>query len=420
MKTLVAAAILLPATAFAGGYAVPNTNARDLSLAGSAVAAQNDATAAYVNPAALAGLEGLSVVANGTIIDFRSAWTAPGGASSNHVDMTRKGAFPPSLFASYGGKAGDTGWGVGAGFNIPFGGNVYWPAEWPGNQSILTVNRRGYAVYLTGGVQPLKQVKVGGGLVYYRTTEDLSLAENFLVQEGRAEIGTAGGKLSWQASIELTPFADVPFTLGLDYKHKADQILNGTAHFTNVPGALLPNALDQDVRHDLTIPNLFNVGAAFRVLPNLLLTAAFTLDRFIVYKRDVFAGNLGTTVIVNHDFTNGETYRAGAELTELIPHLTVRAGILRDIAPSRPSTFHPAIPDSDVTAASIGLGYAFSPDLELNGTFFHAFYDTLTTTADAAFPGTYDTRANIVTLGIVWHMGSQPRGNSAALVHPIR
>ena len=35
---LLTAALLVPAVALAGGYAVPNTNARDLSLAGSAVA----------------------------------------------------------------------------------------------------------------------------------------------------------------------------------------------------------------------------------------------------------------------------------------------------------------------------------------------------------------------------------------------
>ena len=417
---LLLALLLVTSAAFAGGYAVPNTNARDLSLAGSAVAGQEDATAAYVNPAALAGLEGLSVVANGTVIDFRSAWTSPAGAPQGHVDMLRKGAFPPSLFASYGGKSGETGWGVGAGFNVPFGGNVYWPADWPGNQAILTVNRRVYGLYLTGGVQPLKEVKLGGGLVYYRTTEDLSVARNFFVQQGGAEIGTGGGKLSWQASMELTPFADVPFTLGFDYKHKADQVLTGTAHFSNVPVALQSSAPDQNATHDLTIPNLFNVGAAYRVLPNLLVTGAFTLERFIVYKRDVFAGDRGTTVIVNRDYTNAHTFRLGAEYTDVIPKLTVRGGVLRDVAPTRPSTFHPSIPDSDVTAASIGIGYSFSRDLELNATYFHAFYDSLTTTSGAVVPGTYDTRANIATVGIVWHMGAQPRGNSAALAHPAR
>src|SRR2546423_13325286 len=118
---LAAAALLLPAAALAGGYAVPNTNARDLSLAGSAVAGQKDATAAYVNPAALSGLEGLSVVANGTMIDFRSTWSATDGNSARESNL--KPAWPPSLFASYGGKTNGSGWGVGARFHIPFVGD---------------------------------------------------------------------------------------------------------------------------------------------------------------------------------------------------------------------------------------------------------------------------------------------------------
>ena len=81
------AALLVPAAAFAGGYAVPNTNARDLAMAGSAGAAQKDATAAYVNPAALSGLEGLSVVVNGTMIDFRSTWNAPDGSASSQSNL---------------------------------------------------------------------------------------------------------------------------------------------------------------------------------------------------------------------------------------------------------------------------------------------------------------------------------------------
>src|SRR5256714_13732772 len=118
---LAAAAPLLPAAALAGGYAVPNTTARDLSLAGSAVAGQQDATAAYVNPAALSGLEGLSVVANGTMIDFRSTWSAPDGNSARESNL--KPAWPPSLFASYGGRSNGIGWGGRAGFNIPFVGD---------------------------------------------------------------------------------------------------------------------------------------------------------------------------------------------------------------------------------------------------------------------------------------------------------
>jgi len=410
---LAAAALLLPAAAIAGGYAVPNTNARDLSMAGSAVAAQNDATATYVNPAALSGLEGLSVAANGTMIDFRSTWTAPSGDTARESNL--KPAWPPSAFVGYGLKANGIGWGIGAGFNIPFGGNVYWPGDWPGRFSIITVNRRTYALYLTGGVQPIPQIKLGGGLIYYRTTEDLVQAFNFLGPEGGAALGTSGGKVSFDLSAEITPVIGVPLTIGVDYKHKADQTLTGHAHFDNAPPALGPNTLDQGVTHDLTIPNLLNVGIAYRVLPNLLVTGAWTFDRFIVYKRDLFVGDRGTTVLVNRDYKNGYTFRVGAEMEDVLPKLTLRAGVLRDIAPTRPEALSPTIPDANSTAVAIGFGYEISPGLALNATYFHAFFDSTNTVGAEVFQGKYETRANIYTVGLTFRPGEKPRGDSAAL-----
>jgi len=412
---LVLVALLLPAAAFAGGYAVPNTNARDLALAGSAGAAQKDATAAYVNPAALAGLEGLSVVVNGTLIDFRSTWNDPSGNSVSS-QSNLKPALPPSVFASYSGKLENgMGWGAGFGFNIPFGGNVYWKGDWPGRFEIITVDRRSYGFYFTGGFQPLKQIKVGGGLIYYHTTEELVQGFNFLSNEGGAAIGTSGGKVSFDVSTEITPFEEIPLTIGIDYKHKADQVLTGHAHFDGAPPALGPNTLDQSASHALSLPNLLNVAVAYRVIPNLLVTGAFTWDRFIVYKQDAFLGDLGTNVIVPRNYKNGHTYRLGAEYEDLVPKMTLRAGFLRDIAPTRPEFLNASIPDADVTAVSIGLGYEIYPGLALNATYFHAFYDDITTVGNEVFAGRYETRANIVTVGLTFRPGEKPRGFSAGL-----
>jgi long-chain fatty acid transport protein len=415
MKRLLVALAVVPAAAWAGGYAVPNTNARDLSLAGSAVAGQLDATAAYVNPAALSGLDGPSVVANGTVIDFRSQWTAPGGGLSS--ESLLKGAFPPSFFAGYGGKYDGRGWGVGFGYNVPFGGNVFWPNGWPGSLAVLTVNRRTYGLYFTGGIQPIPQVKIGGGLIYYRTTEDLTQDALFpgQTQPAGVEVGTSGGKVSYDVSAEFTPLAGFPLTLGVDYKHKADQSLTGHAHIENAPSGLGPFALDQGVNHALTVPNLLNVGAAVRVLPNLLVTAAWTLDRWIVYKQDLFVGNAGLVVPVNRNYTNGYTFRVGGELSDLVPNLTLRAGVLRDISPTRTDALDPSIPDADSTAIAVGVGYTFISNLTVNATYFHAFFDSIAAVAPSNVPGSFDTRANILTVGVAWQPGGRPTGLSAAL-----
>ena len=51
MRNLIAALLLAPAAAFAGGYAIPNENARDLALSQANVASQNGPEAAHANPA---------------------------------------------------------------------------------------------------------------------------------------------------------------------------------------------------------------------------------------------------------------------------------------------------------------------------------------------------------------------------------
>ena len=52
--------------------------------------------------------------------------------------MTPKGAFPPAIFAGFGSKLNDMRWGVGAGLNIPGGGFVFWPDNWPGRNEIIS------------------------------------------------------------------------------------------------------------------------------------------------------------------------------------------------------------------------------------------------------------------------------------------
>src|SRR5256712_11701605 len=60
MRYLIAALLLAPAAAFAGGYAIPNEDPRDLALSQATGAAQTGPEAAHTNPSALAGQKGLA------------------------------------------------------------------------------------------------------------------------------------------------------------------------------------------------------------------------------------------------------------------------------------------------------------------------------------------------------------------------
>jgi long-chain fatty acid transport protein len=404
-KTLVAFALALPALALAGGYSVPNVSPRDLGMSGSLVAAQNSAAAAFANPAALATVPGLNLSAAGALIDFSSSYKDPLGVSPS-VSTDTNLATPPAVFASWGAKfPNGMRYGVGAGVTIPGGGNVFWPNNWPGQFDILTVDRRIYGTYLTAGIEPLPWLRVGGGFIWYRGTEKL-------VQRiaGTADVvgslATSGNAYAYDVSLELEPLEHL--RLAFDYKHKGDMDLKGHAVFTgtNIPPQLAPLTLDQAVSHRLTFPNTIGAGASYQVTPAVLVTGSFTWDRFRVYQTDSFIGDLGANITVPRNYNNGYTWRLGAEVAAM-PKLKVRAGALRDVAPTPSEWLSPTIPDSNVWGASVGASYEVIRGLTVDAAYFHAFYDEVTTPRGAdgtfnVFPATYDTHANIVSLGVTW------------------
>ena len=397
-------ALVLPAAALANGDSVPNVNPRDLATVESLIAAQGDAEAAYWNPAALSRLEGLNLSLAGSMLVNKSTWNTTDGRTPSPVSTDFKPAPPPSLFVSYGGKLGDRGWGVGAGMNITAGGNVFFPQDWPGRYHIIDVDRKVFGFYLTGGLELIPQIRIGGGAVYLYATEKLSQAATPLYPDIVADVATSGGALTYDVSAEFQPVLSVPFTIGVDYKHKAHQQLKGDAHFSNVPPPLATQVQlqDQGVSHELIQPNRLNVGVAYRVVPELLVTLAWTFDRYVVYVDDAFVGDKGASLVVPRDYGNGWTYRVGAEW-DAASRLQLRAGVLRDISGLKLNTYSPSLPDGNSWAGAVGAGYSFTKDLAVNAAFFYAWFDSVTSDPSlGALPGRYDLSAWIATVGFTW------------------
>ncbi len=401
LPTLLAMAV--PAAAAASADSVPNVSARDLGMAQSLVAAQDGAGAVFANPAALSRLSGLDLSLTGSLLDNGTTWTTTTGLSPSPVSTKFKPAFPPALYAAYGGKLGERGWGAGIGMGIPEGGNVEWPANWPGRNDVILVDRKVFGFYATGGIEVIPQIRVGAGLVYYRITEFLKQGQNLLGNEIVAEVSAAGGGFAYDLSAEVKPFLDVPLTLGVDYKHKSHVKVEGDARFFDVPPSLRPSLPDQGVTHRFVVPNSLNVGAAYRPVPELLLAFTWTMDRFSVYREDRFTGDQGTEVVVPRNYGDGYTYRAGAEYT-ISPRWQVRAGVLRDITGMKTQYFSASLPDGDVWAGALGASFRVSPALAVHGAVFYALYaDVNTTNQPPSFPGKWESRAAIYGLGLTWH-----------------
>jgi long-chain fatty acid transport protein len=407
MRKLSILALLLPAVSLANGYDVPNTSPRDLAMAGSVTAAQLDAAAAYANPAALSKVEGLNINGALGILDLRTRWSGEESLAGESARTRFKPAPPVSVFAAYGWKLLDRNLGVGLGMNVPAGGNVFYPSDWAGRGRIITVDRKIYGFYLTGGYEVLPQLRVGGGLVYYYGTEYLKQGVQ-PSNQAFGELSTRGGAPSFDLSAEYT-LPQLPLSFGADFKYKATLKMSGHGHF-EVPAGGIPgneaDSLDQGVKHHLTYPSILNVGVAYRVMKPWLATFGYTWTDYSVYREDLFQGDT-TTIVVPRHYRDGHTFRLGSEY-DLTPTWKLRAGILRDVSGLRTSTYSPTLPDASSWAFALGAGWNVIPDLDVQGSFFYAVMDKVTATDTSAeggpLPGSYDTHVWIASFGAVWRM----------------
>lgn len=399
-KLLLSMTMLAPGVAIAGGYFIPNQTARDLAVSESGVAAQDGAEAVLLNIAALAGPEGLNISANGQILVNRTEWSDPAlGEASLNTTPT----FPPAIAIAYGRRLPNgMAWGLGAGVSVAGGASLDWPAGWPGQEDIQSVDQQVFAMAVGGAIQPTPYLKVGIGFLRYQVVEELHQSINYLSHYGDAGVSLSGGGNAFEVGVELA-IPRTPLTLGANYKHSADVSLEGDAHFTNVPTAFQPMIHDQGVTHALTIPNELIVGAAYDVTPDVKVMAAYTFERWTVYEDDTLVGSDGFMVVVPRDYNNAHVFRLGGEWqrTPFLPALTLRAGALRNISPQPSETISPSLSDADAWGVSVGAGYNVSRGLRIDVGYQHFFFDEVTASGDA-FPGTYDSQADLVSLGVNW------------------
>jgi long-subunit fatty acid transport protein len=421
-KTLLVMMAVTPSIALASGYSLPNPHPRDLAVCASGVAAQSDAAAAFALPAALARMEGPSVRLGGGGVTVGAKWTDPTpGATQPPYSLTFPPATPalpaepgtenisrqvtgfPTIAASWGGRSealGNRGWGVGLALE-PFGGTVLkWPSGWAGRYRITQVDREVFSGTLTGAIEVIPQIRIGGGLVTYYTKETFKLdlwqqgvlpPATLAAPDANAKVGQLDGwGFTYDVSFEVDPLKGLPLTIALDYKHKATQDLSGDVSWSNLLPALAaaPNQITSatHAKQTLTIPNTLNIGAAYRVAKPWLVMATFTFDRWVVYDADQFNGNNGSQFTVPRHYGNGQTYRAGVAW-DALEALTVRAGLQRDVSGLDKNFYSPTLPDSSSWGGSLGGTFRFARAFSADAAVFYAKLDKVNVPPGGLEPG---------------------------------
>src|SRR3569832_934472 len=396
-KLILATSLLLPATSYAGGYIIPNENARDLALSSATTASQTGPEALFINEAALAGQAGLAIAASGEILVNRTTWSDEGQSAS----LIPQYNTPPSGTIGFGKHLNkDMALGLAVGGDLPAGGALVWPNGWQGQEYIQTVDQKVFRIGAGVGFQPIPAIKIGASFYRYQATEELHQSLNFLDHEGDGGIGLSGGANSVAGGLGIH-VPTLPLVIGAHYSHSGTLELSGNAHFTNVPPPFTPMVHDQAVTETLHVPNVFQVGASYQISPWVQAMAAYTFERWSQYTSDTFVGSDGFTVSVPRNYRNAHVYRGAVEWRlSGLPALTTRFGALRSISSQPKDTVSPSLTDGNSTAVSTGAGNEVTPAFRADFGYQHAWFDNVTATGMDAFPGTYSTHVDLFSLGI--------------------
>ncbi len=388
MRALVLA--LLPATALASGFAIPEQSAKSLGMGGVGVAADLGAASIYYNPGALGWEEGIAAELSGTLIipsfryePIRSVDGTPANAN------TQVFVLPAAFFAF---PAGPIHLGVGVFAN--FGLGLEWPATFDGRFDSQSSNLQTFTFNVTAAWKIHRHISIGAGFDLVRATVQLSQRLNMIDAEGLLTLG--GG--TWGAGANAgiaTHFIDDRLSIGVTYRSAVSLTFDGRADFV-VPPEFEGTLRDQAIRTTIVLPHIISLGVSFKVLPKLQLsldgtyTTWSTIDAFrFDFEDDALDQEL------RRDWVNTVTFRLGGQW-EVVNKLTLRAGFGFDQSPAPAETLSPSLPDAHRLFGSLGVGYRFG-NFSIDGAYLLAGLLTRQS-AEPAFPGRYSGLAHLVGL----------------------
>jgi long-chain fatty acid transport protein len=408
---VLAALLLLSASALAGGFQIYEHGASSTGMANARTAIADDVNALYYNPAAITELEGLQIQLGTTgiipLVHYDAAYVndppdqirtypsyengtyieKPVNDGENSTDAKIRGYTPIHLYASY--RFDDLGISVGYGLNNPFGLGMHWPGDWDGrfvgteteiqtffNQPTIAVD----IAKLAGFKDRLKLSAAAGYNFVYGTAllgrkTDLRVGEVLSI----GELTDPWGQLSMTGSavghgFNLAVYAEIPGLLAFGASVRSAILMqfSGTAKFkfndagrqtVDLLGMSIPDKTTGTV--DITLPWNMNFGVAFLGIENLKIAADAYLAFFESYdqlelkfscvKNGTCSEGLNADPIEKH-WGKAWQFCLGAEYI-IAGSFIVRAGGGVVLSPVPDEHYDPSLPDGFRTLVSAGLGY---------------------------------------------------------------
>jgi long-chain fatty acid transport protein len=416
---LLALACLLaaPGVAHGQGFGIYEHGTCTMGRAGAAVAEPcDDGSAMFFNPAGLAGMEGVTVSAGGTLISAFGDFTTDAGAQT--FDLQNDPIPVPHGYAAVG---IDDRLAAGLGVFVPYGLETKWPSSraqgFEGRFAGYDNSLRSFYVQPTVAYRLTDRLAVGAGLDVVVGTVELNQRLDLSRQLAVPSRGITFGELGIpartdfaDASLDADPSSGVgghfgvrvratdAVSFGARYMTQVTVDYEGDAGFTQVPtdlvvptdlalpgGTVVPagtpvDALvapqfreggslsDQTVRTEITMPDQLVAGVAVRPHDRLLLEADWQWVDWSDFDRIVIDLERApdSRRIQNYADTHG--VRVGGEY-ELSPRIDVRGGYLYHGAAAPEETVTPLLPEGARNELTAGVGVELSPTVSVDASY---------------------------------------------------
>lgn len=393
----------------ASGYKVEDQSAAATARANAVVARLDDASTVHYNPAGLAYMKGLSLLVGSQFVVPKFRYSDPEGKRGS-ANLVTGVAVLPSFFISHSlGKQHE--WAVGFGVYAPFGIKLEYPTTWAGDSILQSIDLQ--TIYFSPAVayRPVKYVSIGATfnfvLCRVELHRNLRIPNDAGVIAGDVGLGGRGFTFNATIGVQIRPIDKL--YIGLVYKTQGYVKAKGNADFT-VPEIFKPGLRDQSISTRLFLPNQFQIGVGYQVLPQLYLEAGFemtfwSLVHNIVIRFDEPLFGTQDAEILPTRWHNTWSVRLGFEARP-VSFLKLRAGFAYDRNPIPDQTLTPVLPDADRIEASFGIGYLHkNTGIFLDVSYMAVILRKRTVSAEVAesgFPQHYNSQIHLigVTLGL--------------------
>jgi long-chain fatty acid transport protein len=389
---LALSAIAVSGAASAGGFYIQEQSAAGVGRAQAGnVAAADDASTIYFNPAGLTQLPGIQIdqgvdliVPDASLTDLGTVDHSPvapnsrpgGGNGGNPGSATPLGNFYASA------QIPDYPVWVGFGVSVPFGFASKFEQNSFARYDSIDSFVETFDLAPTIAVKFNDWLSFGMGLdeqyayVKLRSAvpDALAVGGPSIATDGRLTLTGHTWTTGFNGGLLITPQPGTK--IGLSYRYGIQHNIRGSLTVANLPGLLA--AANQQVTGTaaLNLPDVVQAGFSQAITPQLTILGEFdfyTWSNFQQINIHTTSPTLGN-LVTQENYRDTYSFALGAEY-QLDPQWKLRTGIKYDQTPTVDAYRDTRVPDGDRYWIATGFHYAFDDHIGIDGSYAHIFVE---------------------------------------------